>query len=257
MKFRLASDLHFDHYSDWQNQETIGRLFLDGEDYDTILLAGDLANAPALEHALELLLRGVSKPILYVPGNHDYSQGERSIHDTNNLLERLHDEGGHFWNLRDHDYPFRNKAGELKRVVGVTNWYSATPLIVNLGRRGWYDFKYIPGFEDELYHMNRIDTFNLKASVTEGDIVVTHMLPSWKCVHQAYQGDRANVFFVGDREEFILERKPAFWAFGHTHVPMRLTIGETRLACHPRGYPHEGPDRMSQPNYWENISYEV
>lgn len=253
MKFRLASDLHFDHYSDWQNQATIGKLFLDGEDYDTILLAGDLANAPGLDHALELLLKGVSKPILYVPGNHDYSQKpDQSVHETNEILERLHQEGGHFWNLREHDYPFRNKAGELRKVVGVTNWYPATPLILNLGRRGWYDFRYIPDFEAELHHMNRVDTFNLRSCVAEGDIALSHMLPSWKCVHNAYAGDRCNVFFVGDREQLILERKPAFWGFGHTHRRMHLTIGETQLACHPRGYPQEGVETN-----WADISYEV
>lgn len=241
MKFRLASDLHFDHYSDWQNQETLARLFLDGDDYDTVLLAGDLANAPKLEHSLELVMKAVSKPILYVPGNHDYSQKpDRTIWETNDILEKLHGEGAHFWNLRRHDYPFRNKAGLPRKVVGVTNWYSATPLILSLGARGWYDFKHIPGFAEELFHMNNEEKFNLKASVTEGDIVLSHMLPSWRCVHQSYAGERCNVFFVGDREELILERKPAFWGFGHTHIPMRLTLGQTALACNPRGYPHEG-----------------
>ncbi|MFD2651107.1 metallophosphoesterase [Brucella rhizosphaerae] len=43
-------------------------------DCDLILIAGDLNSTPELAETLEFLIRRYEKPIVYVPGNHEYYQ---------------------------------------------------------------------------------------------------------------------------------------------------------------------------------------
>ena len=72
-------------------------------------------------------------------------------------------------------------------------------------------------------------------------MVVTHHMPSEKCVSPRFVGSPLNVFFHSNFDDFIIDRKPKLWLSGHTHDPYDFMIGETRLVCHPRAYPSERP----------------
>jgi 3',5'-cyclic AMP phosphodiesterase CpdA len=68
-------------------------------------------------------------------------------------------------------------------------------------------------------------------------IVVGHHVPSELGVADVYRGNLLNAAFRSDLDEFI-EARPQIkmWFFGHTHYNFNFWIGETHLACNPRGY---------------------
>jgi predicted phosphodiesterase len=75
------------------------------------------------------------------------------------------------------------------------------------------------------------------------DVIFTHHLPSYRSVHPRYAGNGLNFAFATELEEDILNmaHPPKLWVHGHTHDPCDYMIGETRVICHPRGYPQENP----------------
>ncbi|ABS13427.1 metallophosphoesterase [Brucella anthropi] len=50
-------------------------------DCDVIMIAGDLNAAPDLHITLEFLIRRYEKPIIYVPGNHEFYQNKWIMND--------------------------------------------------------------------------------------------------------------------------------------------------------------------------------
>jgi Icc-related predicted phosphoesterase len=77
----------------------------------------------------------------------------------------------------------------------------------------------------------------LQENVKEGDIVVTHMAPSFLSVHEKYKNDmNINGSYASDLSELILDTKPELWFHGHMHDSFDYTIGNTRILCNPRGY---------------------
>ena len=83
----------------------------------------------------------------------------------------------------------------------------------------------------------------LERTVQEGDVVVTHHLPSRRSVAPQFAGDPLNAFFLCDMERLILARQPLWWIHGHTHHPFDYQLGQTRVVANPRGYPSEArPD---------------
>ena len=73
-------------------------------------------------------------------------------------------------------------------------------------------------------------------SKVEGDVVVTHHLPSKSSVAPQWKGSALNPFFVCDLEGLMITRKPALWLHGHTHANVDATVGATRIVCNPFGY---------------------
>ncbi len=115
------------------------------------------------------------------------------------------------------------------RFVGCTLWYDAVD-------PDWSDFRHIRGGWTELSSQHQYDTKFLRQNVQEGDVVVTHMLPSWMSVHPRYAGDNDNRFFVVNQEELMDERSPSLWLHGHTHDSFDYVWSKTRVVCNPLGY---------------------
>jgi Icc-related predicted phosphoesterase len=76
----------------------------------------------------------------------------------------------------------------------------------------------------------------LDENLREGDVVVSHYLPSRQSVPVRFERSLSNDWFVCNVEAFILERKPALWIHGHTHDSVDYRIGSTRVVCNPLGY---------------------
>jgi hypothetical protein len=66
---------------------------------------------------------------------------------------------------------------------------------------------------------------------------VGHHVPSELGVADMYKGNLLNAAFRSRLDAFI-EARPQikYWFFGHTHFDFNFWIGETHLACNPRGY---------------------
>ena len=227
MKVRILSDLHLEHTGQrWR--------FIDGLDNscDVLVLAGDIDSCLDVDRSLDMFCEKFST-VIYVPGNHEYFMSSPDkVHDIlsvtgdkNDNLHYLHPES-----------PTVEING--RTFHGSTWWFRDDPLSIHY-ERNMGDFNRISGFKPWVYEQQAKFQRHLEENLTEGDIVITHHIPSEFCVAKEWKGSMLNRFFVCDHTDLILDRKPALWLFGHTHTSFDDTLGSTRLICNPRGYPRE------------------
>ncbi len=81
MKLWIWSDVHHELQEvDYPSREN-------APECDLIIIAGDLNAAPDLHITLEFLIRRFEKPIIYVPGNHEFYQNKWLMNDRERSLE--------------------------------------------------------------------------------------------------------------------------------------------------------------------------
>ena len=225
LKIKIVSDLHFEFHPDGGQRLLSTMDFLNA---DALVVAGDLCSAKGIASAFELLCEACPKPVVYVPGNHEYYGS--SFSEVDALLaaaERAHP------NLS----VLNNKAATVggQRIIGTTLWFPDQP--DNHGYEGMLsDFRLIRGFRENVYAANTKARQFLEAKLCKGDIVVTHHLPSAECVSTRFKKSPLNRFFVSPLDELILQRQPALWIHGHTHDSVDYDLGHTRVVCNPFGY---------------------
>jgi predicted phosphohydrolase len=121
-----------------------------------------------------------------------------------------------------------------RKLHGCTLWFSDNPMnALNKKRMG--DFEYIKGFEPWVYNQNKASLKYLRDNVKEGDIVMTHHLPTFEAVSPKWRNDALTNFFYTE-VPFETLTKPSLWVFGHTHDSVDFTIENTRFLCNPYGY---------------------
>ena len=225
MRLQLLSDLHFECHADG------GQSFIESlapEACDVLVLAGDVCTVGGgLLNALVMFSRRF-RQVVYVPGNHEYWKVNRgSLNATlGKAAERcpnLHVLNNDVLVLDGH------------RFLGTTLWFPDKPL-ARLQAPVWADFICIPGLHKWVYqHNERAQTF-LRRELREGDIVITHHMPTWRSVHPRWAAESTNCYYVCDLEELMVERQPALWMHGHTHESSDYQVGPTRVICNPFGY---------------------
>jgi Icc-related predicted phosphoesterase len=226
VRLQLLSDLHFEFHADG------GRAFvdaLDASNVDVLVLAGDIAVGSGIPDAIGMLCAHYARStVVYVHGNHEYYGCERStvVAITEELVRKHR-------NLAWLDAATLTIQGH--RFLGGPLWFSRSE-IGQRHRRAIADFSEVPAFESWVYIQNARMLDLLDAELDPGDIVVTHHLPSHRCVAPRFSGSALNAFFVCDVEELIEHRRPLLWLHGHTHSSVDLRIGETRVLCNPFGY---------------------
>ena len=244
LRIRLFSDLHFEHHVDK------GQSFVDGLDpsgCDVLVIAGDLVNQDAgIILALTMLCRKFKNvPVVYVTGNHELYASDRGR--LNNALRRAKEVNE---NLLCPQNETVNISGH--RILSSTLWFPKTLLAVRQASH-WSDFICIRGLDKWVYEENEKSVLFLRQNLQEGDIVVTHHLPTFSSVHPRFAGSLTNCYFVCDIEDLIKERKPRLMMHGHTHESMRYWIGGTEVACNPFGY--VGFDQ--NPRFDEKLTIEI
>jgi len=225
MKIQLLSDIHTEDHKDY-GSEWLQHLETDGT--DVLIVAGDLGSKHNLAATLtRLCISGVEK-VIFVDGNHDHYQ--QSYQDFNKLMEALLCQCDNLiW--------LCNQVVEIEgvRFIGTPLWFPNHPMnecftgICN-------DFNLIPDFRKWVYRENQKAVAFLEKNVQSNDIVITHYLPSDKCVHPHYAGSNLNRFFVTRMDDLILNRNPRYWFHGHTHLSGNIIIGSTHVICNPHGY---------------------
>lgn len=220
MNVQLMSDLHLEFQPDG------GRALVNSFDpsgVDVLVVAGDLAPFSTLEAALRMLCeRYSSAEVVFVAGNHEYYGSSSRQVDALRRDLRLP-------NLRWLECDVVEIRG--RRFLGCTLWFRESP-----ARRALADFRVIRQFEPWVYERNAESIRFLERELRQGDIVVTHHLPSQASVAKEYEGSPLNAYFVCDVERLIDERSPAIWVHGHTHSSCTYAIGSTIVMCNPRGY---------------------
>jgi predicted phosphodiesterase len=163
--------------------------------------------------------------VFYVKGNHDYY--------------------GNSFRDADLDFPesiwVEKPDGGVLKIAGATLWTDISPV-------RWWDFREymmdcrnIKGMNYDRYMQAHEAHKHYLFNVANADIWVTHHLPSFQSVHEDYRNSGGNDFFATELSYKILEmaKPPKLIVHGHTHKACDYYIGNTRVICHPRGYPGE------------------
>ncbi|BFG72970.1 metallophosphoesterase [Paraburkholderia terrae] len=256
MKIRVLSDLHLES----DQPEVIPHA-----DADLVVLAGDIHNhAEGLRWAAETFDGAV--PVVYVPGNHEYYDGELGA-----LEAAMHDAAASVDNVY-----FLNNATLVDplgqwRVLGTTLWTDfdlygndeesraasiAAAERVMLDYRGLIQVTWTAGNDSSGQGALQDNTpRNLTAADTialhrharawlEAElakpfagktIVVTHHAPHRRSLAERYADDVVSAGFVNDLPSLV--RAPVtLWVHGHTHTAFDYVENGARVVCNPRGY---------------------
>ncbi|AOK04249.1 metallophosphoesterase [Burkholderia sp. AU28942] len=271
MRVRVLSDLHLE-----SNQpDTIAHA-----DADLVVLAGDIHNhAEGLRWAAETFDPGV--PVIYVPGNHEYYDGEfgaleTAMRDAAQAIDHVH-------YLNNGVYVDR---AQRFRVLGTTLWAdfslfgaddASVARAIDAGMRVMLDFKgliqvtwphdaalharnaperdFTPADAIALHRQSRAWLAAHLATPFAGrTIVVTHHAPHLRSLAERYAQDLASAGFVTDLTELV--RPPVdLWIHGHTHTSFDyVTDSGTRVVCNPRGYIHRRTGERENPAFgWDKV----
>lgn len=237
MKLNILSDLHLRQ----------GTLAAPSNDAHLVILAGDIARP---QEALEWA-RAFDKPVLYVPGNHEFYGG--SIEGTRALLRSLC--AGSHVRLLDDDVV---EIGGV-RFVGTTLWTdfllygdARRERAMQDGQHALRDFSLIRLREgDERLFTpadsvarcavhTRFVTDALARPFAGATVVISHHAPSPRSIHPRFRDSPLNACFISPLEHLLDGARVRLWIHGHTHDSFDYTVNGTRVLCNPRGYSRNG-----------------
>ena len=250
MKLYIMSDLHAEM---WKGKKL---LEVPETDADVIILAGDInTGVKSIDTIAELFPS--DKPILFVPGNHEYY--DENIHE---LDEKLKERAREFPNI----HVLNNDYVEIDGIVfvGSTLWtdfklLGNQDMAIAFAKHGVKDFSVIkernsetlrPETVIELHQKSRrfisqIASQNLDKKI----VVITHHAPSIMSIHPIYfqnvdfKQKLLNAAFASNLENFIYSHPNiVLWVHGHTHEPSDYMRHRTRVINNPFGYPDEPKD---------------
>jgi len=235
MKIHVLSDLHLGFQ----------RFVPPATTADVVVLAGDIAPP----HQTVAFAACFGKPVLYVPGNHEYygavlpsARGDLpglTVGTSVNVLD-------------DSEVVI---AGV--RFLGATLWTDLA--LFGTGERGrlaeqtvWQcmrDYQYIelaPGTvltPEATLACHRASLAFLERALARPHpgptVVVTHHAPSPRSIHPRLAGALINAAYASDVERLFGPHVP-LWIHGHTYNSFDYTLNGTRVVCNPRGYVIDG-----------------
>ena len=236
---------------------------------DAIVCAGDLCRAADLERRAFDIVQRYNLPLIFVPGNHEYYTGwPLRSKPTGHRAMKEAAEASKTW--RQPLILLDDGVAEIDGVlfIGGTLWTDFRMGLEKEADLRWRmtaasnqlaDFTQIRlGSGERMSPQVMLGLNILTVGFIERElsipfdgkkVVITHHLPHPDCTPEFYRGDRrsdANHLFANSEIPFgdILrsDAAPALWVCGHTHHPVDVRVGRTRIICNPRGYlafPHE------------------
>lgn len=225
MRLAIFSDTHFEFHKD-QGKSFINSL--DPSGIDVLILAGDICNLQLLKQTLTAFCKKYSSAqILYVKGNHEHYKS--SFQEIDSILKSIKVKNLHV--LENDIVTIDNQ-----RFLGCTLWFRE--FADNVLFYDFSDFRLIKN-PKEIYQKNEQSIKFLEREMQEGDVIITHHLPTRDVVHPKFIGNQLNRFFVCELGYLIEEKKPKLWCFGHGHNATDMIIKNTRFVSNPLAYPHE------------------
>jgi len=250
MKLNVLSDLHLSR----------GPLAIPENDADLVVLAGDIARPRgAVSWA-----SGFAKPVLYVPGNHEFYGGR--IAGTVEELKRL--SAGTRIHVLDNDAV----TIEGVRFLGSTLWtdfmlfgngperaaamQEAQRFMRDFGRIRLGEAPFTPAASAALFTQHAAWLEGRLAERHAGPtVVITHHAPSRRSIHPRFADSLLNACFVSNAERLIDGSRARLWIHGHTHDSFDYFVNSTRVLCNPRGYAKDGANE--NPLFDANLRVEV
>lgn len=253
MKIQLVSDLHL---------EFGYNVHIPNAGADVLVLAGDICDAKMFKDptrnirnlAYYLFFDEVCdkfKNVIYVMGNHEHYKST-----FNNTADILRSALSQYKNLHFLD----NQSVDIDGVkfIGSTLWANANtedPLTAVKLQFAMNDFRLIKVCDDKgnyrkfspydvrrEHHVSKLFIEKELESAhhwRQPCVVITHHAPSLQSIADVYRDDTdMNTLYASDLE-YLMNSNLKLWCHGHTHHAFDYKIGETRVACNPRGYPGE------------------
>lgn len=217
MKLGIMSDLHLE-FDSWPWEYRV-------EPDVTYVNAGDIDPNPDArkswikQHAMDI----------WCPGNHEYYGGHFPMEPYQkvfNISPNLTLATATLWT-------------DLSNYLDWTNY-----------TQGLNDASIIRGLTYDIY--NRTHKADLEFLMESGaDVIMTHHSPSFRSVGDQFKKSPYNPAYHSNLDDLLLggefKKTPLLWIHGHTHIELDYMIGETRVVCHPRGYPHEAGHKNYAP----------
>lgn len=254
MKLHILSDLHL----------SVQAMERPRTDADAVILAGDIERPQkAVAWAL-----GFDKPVLYVPGNHEFYGG--SIDETRQELSWLCE------GTRVHLLDNRSLILQGVRFLGTTLWTDfglygdgeRQAQVMAEAQRFIRDFSRIrigaPPGGAVLTPQDTVDFFRINAAWLREElskphagstVVITHHAPSPRSIHPRFADSLLNACFVSDAEDLLDGNRADLWIHGHTHDSFDYRCNGTRVVCNPRGYAKENVNE--NPAFDPHLTIEV
>ncbi len=238
MKLHILSDLHLG----------VGGLGHPRNEADLVILAGDITRP----REAAAWAQGFDKPVLYVPGNHEFYGGSiegtiaelkrlcagtpvQVLDDTEVVIGGVRFLGSTLWtDFRLFDDEARRAASKAE-AQRLMRDFSRITLDGAAGR------VFTPDDSATLFdrHATWLDT-RLSAPHDGPTVVVTHHAPSRRSIHPRFADSLLNAGFVSDAERLIGADRVQLWIHGHTHDSFDYRVHGTRVLCNPRGYAKDG-----------------
>jgi Icc-related predicted phosphoesterase len=240
----IVSDLHIESCR-WDLPQT-------RPDYDVLIAAGDI-HSPASKGVEWLAARSGGKPVIYVPGNHEWYAPHR-LFCVSDEAERARELAAR---LDVHFLMSESVTIDGVRFLGTTLWTDyglngdvrtgmmMAELYINDHRlifperdghalspeqaqarhcaeRAW--------LERELAQLPAADSSWAKT------VIVTHHMPHPRSIDAKYAGDALNPSFCSNLSGLVESSSAALWVHGHTHTSCDYVAGGVRIVCNPKGY---------------------
>jgi predicted phosphodiesterase len=238
MKLNILSDLHLGQ----------GALAHPANEADVVVLAGDIGRP---EQAIDWA-RALGKPVLYVPGNHEFYGG--SILATQARLKALC-AGTSVHVLDDETAVWRGV-----RFLGSTLWTDFLLFGDGEGRQAavaealnrMRDYSRIYLDDSRQMLLTPLDTAllcrrhvawlaqRLSEPHDGPTVVITHHAPSPRSIHERFTNSPLNACFVSTLDWLLDGDRVQLWIHGHTHDSFDYNLKGTRVVCNPRGYARDG-----------------
>ena len=242
MLIQFVSDLHIDAWGHGITQPLpFGPEHVVG---DVLVVAGDVDEGISSLLTYLKILSEAGKPVLYVPGNHDYFAGTWTTY-TERLTKGL-PSGVTLLNRTE-------MALEGVRFLGCTLWtnFGGSTRKMRDCESGMPDYENIVKDQNTWATITGEDVLQrhteelewLKGRLAEPfpgpTVVITHHAPSVRSNSLEFQGSRIGTAFYSRLEWLIEQSQPDLWIHGHMHNASDYRIGKTRVVCNPCGY-YEG-----------------
>ncbi|RRH81166.1 metallophosphoesterase [Variovorax beijingensis] len=252
MKLLILSDLHLE-FAPFAPVPDLG--------FDVVILAGDIHSPAqrAVEWAIE---RFPDKPVVYVPGNHEYYDGrlDKTLAEARSAAEGSHVHlldgnefvidgvrflGATLWTdfalaIETSEGPVTDVPWAMKKATNLLNDYALIRTLDETAEpdtwRGTQGRKLLAADTLRIHQAQRAWLQARLAQPFAGlTVVVTHHAPHRGSLSARYADDWASGAFVSELPDQYFE-VPVLWVHGHTHQSFDYRVRACRVVCNPRGY---------------------
>ena len=230
MKVHVLNDLHIE-FEDFEPPMT---------STDVVVLAGDIG--VGLEGLHWAQKQFSDRPVIYVPGNHEYYrhntdliddlkagalQNMHVLNDDQVVIDGVRFLGSTLWT----DFALQGPENQVPAMLEAQQYMTDFAII------GHEDRGFTPRDALRLHTDSRAWLTSMLAQPFNGkSVVVTHHAPSSRSISRRYVGDPLSPAFASNLESLMDDHRAVLWVHGHVHDSFDYEIGSTRVVCNPRGY---------------------